>query len=112
MKLTESRIKEIIKEEIEFMIEQENEKLAQKGVSRSAMAKDFKDKSKQIAQQTGIDPKEYAIMKQFQELLQKLANTTDIKTGKPISVLNPAFKRLRAMLDDFEKNQQNKTQAK
>tara|TARA_R100000030_G_scaffold100476_2_gene93625 strand:+ start:769 stop:1110 length:342 start_codon:yes stop_codon:yes gene_type:complete len=113
MKLTESRIKEIILEEIQAIVENEKEvKLGQDTVTQSAMGKHHKDRAAKITQQQGIDPKEYGIMKQFEELLQKLADITDIKTGKPISVLNPAFKRLRALLDDFEKNQQNKTQAK
>jgi hypothetical protein len=107
MKLTESRIKEIIKEEMQKLLENETEepkkKLGQVSTSSSVRAKDLKQGAADVTKQQGIDPKEYGIMKQFEELIQELANITDIKTGKTIAVLNPVFKKLTALLDQMKK---------
>tara|TARA_R100000908_G_C3627175_1_gene69823 strand:+ start:65 stop:400 length:336 start_codon:yes stop_codon:yes gene_type:complete len=107
MKLTESRIKEIIKEEMQKLLEDETEepkkKLGQVSTSSSVRAKDLKQGAADVTKQQGIDPKEYGIMKQFEELIQELANITDIKTGKTIAVLNPVFKKLTALLDQMKK---------
>jgi len=103
MKLTESRIKEIIKEEMLNLSEaEENKKLGQVSTSSSVRAKDLKQGAADVSKQQGIDPKEYGIMKQFEELIQELANITDIKTGKTIAVLNPVFKKLTALLDQMK----------
>lgn len=111
MKLTESRIKEIIKEEIlnlseegeEGEKEKENKKLGQIGISSTERAKDLKQGAAAVTNQQGIDRKEYGIMKQFEELIQELADITDIKTGKTIAVLNPVFKKLTALLAQMKK---------
>ena len=108
MKLTESRIKEIIKEEMQNLLEDEidgepKKKLGQVSTSSSVRAKDLKQGAADVTKQQGIDPKEYGIMKQFEELIQELADITDIKTGKTIAVLNPVFKKLTALLDQMKK---------
>ena len=103
MKLTESRIKEIIKEEMLNLSEaEENKKLGQVATSSSQRTKGLKQSAADVSKQQGIDPKEYGIMQQMEELLQDLSNLTDIKTGKTIAVLNAAFKKLTAFRDELK----------
>jgi hypothetical protein len=106
MKLTESRIKEIIKEEMLNLSEEDIDgppkKLGQVSTSSSSRAKDLKQGAADVTKQQGIDPKEYGIMKQFEELIQELADITDIKTGKTMAVLNPVFKKLTALLNQMK----------
>jgi len=104
MKLTESRIKEIILEEIQLMTEQENkEKLGTVRTSSSERARGLRKGAADVTKQQGIDPKEYGIMQQMEELLQDLSNLTDIKTGRVISILNQTFKKLSAYRDELKK---------
>lgn len=103
MKLTESRIKEIILEEIQAIAEQEKEdKLGSVRTGASQRAKKLKGDAAAIAKQTGIDPKEYGIMQQFEDLLSSLADLTDIKTGKTMAVLNPVFKKLKLIQKELQ----------
>ena len=110
MKLTESRIKEIIFEELRSLSEAEQEqnptpkpeKFGSKMTSSSQRTKGLKQGASDVSKQQGIDPKEYGIMDQVEEILQDLANLTDIKTGKVITVLNPVFKKLTAIRDELK----------
>ena len=104
MKLTESRIKEIILEEIQAIAEEEKEeKLGTVRTSSSERAKGLRQGAADVSKEQGIDPKEYGIMQQFEELLSSLANLTDIKTGKTMAVLNPMFKKLKALETQLNK---------
>ena len=105
MKLTESRIKEIILEEIEAMAEQEQEKLGTVRTSSSERAKGLRQGASDVSKEKGIDSKEYGIMQQFDQILKDLASITDIKTGQPLTVLNPVFKKLTALKDKLNKAQ-------
>ena len=103
MNLTESRIKEIILEEMESIFEQEQkQKLGTVRTSSSERAKGLRQGAADVSKQQGIDPKEYGIMKQMEDLLQDLSNLTDIKTGKTMAVLNAAFKKLSAFRDELK----------
>ena len=105
MKLTESRIKEIILEEIAKISEQEEEKLGSIRTSSSERAKGLRQGAADVSKEQGIDPKEYGIMQQFDQILKDLASITDIKTGQPLAVLNPVFKKLTALKDKLNKAQ-------
>ena len=103
MKLTESRIKEIILEEVIKISEQENkEKLGTVRTSSSERAKGLRQGAADVSKEQGIDPKEYGIMQQMEDLLKELSNLTDIKTGRTIAVLNAAFKKLSAYRDELK----------
>ena len=104
MKLTESRIKEIILEEIQAIAEEEEKerKLGDVKTGRAQRAQKLKGDAAAITKQTGIDPKEYGIMQQFEDLLSNLADLTDIKTGKTMAVLNPMFKKLKAIQQELK----------
>lgn len=103
MKLTESRIKEIILEEIQTIAEEEKEaKFGTVRTSSSERAKGLRQGAADVSKEQGIDPKEYGIMQQMEDLLKELSNLTDIKTGKTMAVLNAAFKKLSAFRDELK----------
>jgi hypothetical protein len=109
MKLTESRIKEIILEEIQAFAEEEKaEKLGSVRTSSSERAKGLRKGAANVSKEQGIDPKEYGIMQQFEALLKELSNLTDIKTGKTMTILNPMFKKLDAIRNQLRKQEQEK----
>ena len=103
MKLTESRIKEIILEEIQEISEQEKQdKLGTVRTSSAQRAKGLRQGAADVSKQQGIDPKEYGIMKQMEDVLQDLSNLTDIKTGKINSMLTIVYKKLVAYRDELK----------
>ena len=105
MKLTESRIKQIILEEIEAISEEEQKEQAKLGdvrASSSERAKDLRQSASDVSKQQGIDSREYGIMKQMEEVLQDLSNLTDIKTGKVSSLLSIAYKKLVDYRDELK----------
>ena len=103
MKLTESKIKQIILEEMQNIQEEEKQaKLGTVRTSSSQRAKGLRQGATDVSKQQGIDPKEYGIMQQMEEVLQDLSNLTDIKTGKVSTMLSMVYKKLVAYRDELK----------
>ena len=110
MKLTEQRLKQIIKEELKFLNEAEEGDefgtLGSKRTSKSQRSKDLRQGASDITHKTGVDSKELGIIGQMEELLSILADKTDIKAGPANAVIKAAYKRLKSQLQkilDLEK---------
>tara|TARA_R100001015_G_scaffold18563_1_gene12058 strand:- start:4208 stop:4507 length:300 start_codon:yes stop_codon:yes gene_type:complete len=88
MKLTKEQLKKIIEEELE------DQRFGQEKTSRGAASRQLHQRSKDIHSQKGVDDKERGIISQIEDLLTKLADTTDIKTGS----LNSTLKKLYTLL--------------
>ena len=108
MKLTESRIKQIILEEIQAIAEAEEKQkfAAGPGISSSARASQLKKAAGQASSaEKGIDSKEYSILQQVEELLKDIANTSDLKTGSAATILKSMYTKLDAIRDQLNKKQ-------
>lgn len=90
MKITEEILKQIIKEELE------QQEFGKSTVSRAQRAKDLKTKAIDSQSQVGIDNIERGIIKQFTDRLQKLAEVSNLKSGRVSSLL----KRLYGIMDE------------
>ena len=91
MKVTDKEIKKIIKEVLD-----EQEKFGKTSVSTSASVKSLKQRTKDASSQQGVDNKERGIIQQIETNLSKLADLTDLRSGKVFSVL----KRLNKIIEE------------
>lgn len=87
----------ITKELLIEMIEEETAKSFGSDVSsRSSRAKDLKQRASDTTATQGVDDRERGIISRIEQNLSRLANVTDIKSGKVFSIL----KRLNKAIED------------
>ena len=91
MKITNEEIKKIIKE---VMSEQEN--FGKSSVTTSDSVKALKQRTKDASSQQGVDNRERGIIQQIETNLAKLADLSDIRSGKVFSIL----KRLNKIIEE------------
>lgn len=89
MKITKELLKEMIEEEA-------TKAFGSDASTRTNMASDLKQRSKDAVQQQGIDNRERGIIGRMEKNLAKLADLTDIKSGNVFAVL----KRLNKAIED------------
>jgi hypothetical protein len=98
MKISKEALKEIIREEIEALTEQEKTEpsgdFGKQRKSRGAASAGLKQRSKDMQSQKGVDDLERGIINQIEDLLTKLADKTDIKGG----AVNSKLKKLYSIL--------------
>ena len=95
MKITDKEIKKIIKE----VMDEQNEFGKQK-TSRGQASADLKQRSKDMQSQKGVDDKERGIITQIEQMLTRLADETDIKSGAVYSNLKKIYLLLQKSLGD------------
>lgn len=110
MKISKEALKEIIKEELEALSEQDqpdsdSQKSSEPGfgkqtASRGQSSANLKQRAKDMASQKGIDDKERGIINQIENLLSQLADATDIKSGAVGSNLKRLYNLLKKELGD------------
>ena len=92
MKITKEHLKQIIKEELEQV------DFGKQKTSRGAAATTLKQRSKDMHSQKGVDDVERGIITQIEQLLTRLADETDIKSGPVSSNLKKIYKLLQKSL--------------
>lgn len=101
MKISKEQLKEIIKEELEKLSEQDESDTPQQKsfgfdtTSQSDRKKDLQQKYKDASKQKGVDSKERGIVQRIEQKLTKLADLTDIKSGSTFTLL----KKLDALME-------------
>lgn len=96
MNIDKQKLKQIIKEEIEAVLEQEQQKaFGTDSVNKSNLSTSFKDQAKKVSSQTGIDNLERGIIDRITKDLEKLANVKNLKSGSTFGYL----KKLVAALE-------------
>lgn len=101
MKIDKQKLKQIIKEEIEAVLEQEEQKaFGTDSVGKSGLSASFKDQAKKAVSQTGIDNLERGIIDRITKDLEKLANVKNLKSGS-------TFNYLKKLVTALEKEIQN-----
>lgn len=91
MKITNEEIKKIIKE-----VMTEQEKFGKASVTTSQSVKSLKQRTKDASSQQGVDNKERGIIQQIESNLAKLADLTDLRTGRVFTIL----KRLNKIIEE------------
>jgi hypothetical protein len=91
MKITNKEIKKIIKEVLD-----EQEKFGKTSMTASDSIKSLKQRTKDASSQQGVDNKERGIIQQIESNLAKLADLTDLRTGRVFTVL----KRLNKIIEE------------
>lgn len=94
MKISKEILKEIIKEELDQL------EFGKAKTSRGQASADLKQRSKDIQSQRGIDDKERGIITQIEQLLTRLADETDIKSGSINSNLRKIYNLLQKSLGE------------
>lgn len=92
MKISKELLKKIIKEELE------QTEFGKKKTSRGQASADLKQRSKDVQAQKGVDDKERGIISQIEQLLTRLADETDIKSGSINSNLKKIYNLLQKSL--------------
>lgn len=92
MKITKEHLKQIIKEELDQV------DFGKKKTSRGAAAANLKQRSKDMQAQKGVDDIERGIITQIEQLLTRLADETDIKSGAVSSNLKKIYNLLQKSL--------------
>lgn len=92
MKISKDLLKKIIKEELE------QTEFGKQKTSRGQASSDLKQRSKDIQSQKGVDDKERGIITQIEQLLTRLADETDIKSGSINSNLKKVYLLLQKSL--------------
>ena len=109
MKISKEALKEIIREEIEALTEQEGEDspkpepaadFGKQRTSRGAASAGLKQRSKDMQSQKGVDDLERGIINQIETLLTQLADKTDIKGGAVNSKIKKLFNLLKQELGE------------
>lgn len=93
MKITKELLKQLIKEELE------SADFGKQKTSRGQASADLKQRSKDIQSQKGVDDKERGIISQIEQLLTRLANESDIKSGAVNSNLKKIYSLLKKSLE-------------
>ena len=94
MKISKEELKKIILEELEQM------DFGKKKTSRGQASADLRQRSKDMQSQKGVDDKERGIITQIEQMLTKLANETDIKSGNVYSNLKKIYLLLQKSLGE------------
>ena len=94
MKISKELLKQIIKEELE------QAEFGKQKTSRGQASADLKQRSKDMQSQRGVDDKERGIITQIEQLLTRLADETDIKSGAVYSNLRKIYSLLQKSLGD------------
>tara|TARA_R110001592_G_scaffold339224_1_gene626795 strand:+ start:40 stop:339 length:300 start_codon:yes stop_codon:yes gene_type:complete len=92
MKITKEHLKQIIKEELDQV------DFGKQKTSRGTAAANLKQRSKDMQSQKGVDDIERGIITQIEQLLTKLADETDIKSGAVSSNLKKIYNLLQKSL--------------
>jgi len=92
MKISKELLKQIIKEELE------QAEFGKQKTSRGQASADLKQRSKDMQSQKGVDDKERGIITQIEQLLTRLADETDIKSGAVYSNLKKIYNLLQKTL--------------
>jgi len=100
MKITDKEIKKIIKEVLD---EQDN--FGKASVTTSDSVKTLKQRTKDASSQQGVDNRERGVIQQIETNLAKLADLTDIRSGKVFSIL----KRLNKIIEEEIQKLQSKS---
>jgi hypothetical protein len=94
MKISKEILKEIIKEELDQL------EFGKTKTSRGQASADLRQRSKDIQSQRGVDDKERGIITQIEQLLTRLADETDIKSGSINSNLKKIYNLLQKSLGE------------
>jgi|7_EtaG_2_1085326.scaffolds.fasta_scaffold04967_4 hypothetical protein len=107
MKLTEQKLKEIIKEEIQRLNETETgqETFGTKFVSSGQRAKGLQQKKADVLKKSGVDSKEHGMITQIEDVITELADVDDIKIGQVRTILNTTYKKLVVLLQQAKAEQ-------
>ena len=101
MNIDKQKLKQIIKEEIEAVLEQETEKaFGTTSVGKSDLATSLKTQAKNLGSQSGIDGIERGIIDRITKDLEKLASVQNLKSGS-------TFGYLKKLVAALEKEIQN-----
>ena len=85
MKITKEHLKQIIKEELDQV------DFGKQKTSRGTAAANLKQRSKDVQSQKGVDDVERGIITQIEQLLTRLADETDIRSGAVSSSLKKIY---------------------
>ena len=99
MKITNEEIKKIIKE-----VMSEQEKFGKTSVTTSDSVKTLKQRTKDASSQQGVDNRERGIIQQIESNLAKLADLTDLRSGRVFSVLKRLNKLIEEEIQKIETN--------
>ena len=103
MNIDKQKLKQIIKEEIEAVLEQEQQKaFGTDSVNKSNLSTSFKDQAKKVSSQTGIDNLERGIIDRITKDLEKLANVKNLKSGSTFSYLKKLVAALEKEIQSAE----------
>ena len=97
MKISKELLKQIIKEELEQV------EFGKQKTSKGQASADLKQRSKDVQSQKGVDDKERGIISQIENMLTRLANETDIKSGAINSNLKKIYNLLQKTLASEQK---------
>ena len=100
MKISKQQLKQIIKEEMDKVLESEEFEFGKQKTTRSAASTGYKQKAKDMQSQTGVDDVERGIINQIEKLLTDLADKTNIKGGTVNSTLKKLYKVLQKELGE------------
>lgn len=92
MKITKEHLKQIIKEELDQVA------FGKQKTSRGVASANLKQRSKDMQSQKGVDDIERGIITQIEQLLTRLADETDIKSGAVSSNLKKIYNLLQKSL--------------
>ena len=92
MKITKEHLKQIIKEELDQVA------FGKQKTSRGVASTNLKQRSKDMQSQKGVDDIERGIITQIEQLLTRLADETDIKSGAVSSNLKKIYNLLQKSL--------------
>ena len=111
MKISKEMLKEIIKEELQHLDEQEQPEsdFGRDTASKTAISKNLRSRSKEAVKQTGVDNRERGMIQRIEKNLAKLADLTDIKTGKVFSILKKLNDMIEKEISDMS-NRGNKNE--
>ena len=96
MQITKQKLREIIIEELRNMEEKSDVLDTVKGIGSSDMATQAKD----MAKQTGADPKEKAVVAKLSKSLMVASRKTNIRSGKIGTLLSRLFDELEKVVGE------------
>lgn len=109
MKIDKQKLKQIIKEEIESVLEQETEKaFGTTSVGKSDLATSLKTQAKNLGAQSGIDGIERGIIDRITKDLEKLASVQNLKSGSTFGYLKKLVAALEKEIQNASAGQQKK----
>lgn len=97
MKITNEKLKKIIKEVLE-----EEEGFGQTAVSRTDSTKNLRQRSRDAVSQTGVDNMERGIIQQIENNLSKLADITNLRSGNTFSFLKKLNNLIEKEIEKIE----------